>query len=262
MKTFSQDWWDFKDKRILITGASKGLGWVCANILAGLGGRLVCSGRNKKNLEELKESFSSPDRHMVFSGDLVDPKVIGELVTKGKEFLDRIDIVLHVLGGGYGFRDPLLTWEQLETLHKVNIGVAAEINRLVIPDMIKNKSGYLVHVGSISSQEATASVGYNTVKAALAAYIRSLGRELASSGVIVTGILPGAFYAPGNSWRRLDENKPEVVQKFIQDNLPRNKIAEAEEVVPLILFLASEAASMMAGSCVPIDAGEGKAYTF
>ena len=54
--------------------------------------------------------------------------------------------------------------------------------------------------------------------------------------------------------------EPEVVQKFIKDNLPRNKIAEAEEVVPLILFLASEAASMMSGSCVPIDAGEGKAY--
>ncbi|SVD00127.1 uncharacterized protein METZ01_LOCUS352981, partial [marine metagenome] len=56
-------------------------------------------------------------------------------------------------------------------------------------------------------------------------------------------------------------NKPEVVQKFIQDNLPRKKIAEAEEVVPLILFLASDAASMMSGSCVSIDAGEGKAYS-
>jgi 3-oxoacyl-[acyl-carrier protein] reductase len=257
MKTFPQG---FKDKRILITGASKGLGWICANVLAGLGARLVCSGRNEESLEELKESFSSPGQHMVFAGDLVDPEIVGELVAKGREFLGGIEIVLHVLGGGYGFRDPLLTWGQLDTLHKVNIGVAAEINRLIVPEMIKNKSGYLVHVGSISSQEATASVGYNTVKASLAAYVRSLGRELASSGVVVTGVLPGAFYAPGNSWRRLEENKPEVVQKFIQDNLPRNKIAEAEEIVPLILFLASEGASMMAGSCVPIDAGEGKAY--
>lgn len=260
MKKLPQDWQDFKDKRILITGASKGLGWVCANILAGLGARLVCSGRNKESLKELKASFSSPGDHMVFAGDLVDPQVIGELVAKSKEFLGEIEIVLHVVGGGYGFRDPLLTWEQLETLHKVNIGVAAEINRLVVPEMVEKKSGYLVHVGSISSQEATASVGYNTVKASLAAYVRSLGRELASAGIIVTGVLPGAFYAPGNSWRRLEGNKPEVVQKFIEDNLPRKKIAEAEEIVPLILFLASGAASMMSGSCVPIDAGEGKAY--
>ena len=260
MNKFTQDWLNFKDRKVLITGASKGLGWVCANVLAGLGARLVCSGRNKESLDELKASFPCPDHHMVFAGDLVNPEVVGELVSKGVEFLGGVEVVIHVLGGGYGFRDPLLAWEQLDTLHKVNIGVAAEINRLVVPEMIEKKSGYVVHVGSISSQEATASVGYNTVKASLAAYVRSLGRELVLDGVIVTGVLPGAFYAPGNSWRRLEQNKPEVVQKFIQDNLPRNKIAEAEEVVPLILFLASEAASMMSGSCVPIDAGEGKAY--
>jgi len=250
----------FLDKGILVTGASKGLGYVCSQELAKRGARLVCSGRNKEALEKLRQSLPIPEKHMVFAGDLVDPKVIGELVAKGKEFLGGIEIVLHVLGGGYGFRDPLLTWEQLDTLHKVNIGVAAEINRLVVPRMIKNKSGYLVHVGSIASGEATGSVGYNTIKASLAGYVRSLGRELASSGVVVTGVLPGAFYAPGNSWRRLEESKPEVVKKFIQDNLPRNRIAETEEVIPLILFLASKGASMMAGSCVPIDAGEGKAY--
>jgi 3-oxoacyl-[acyl-carrier protein] reductase len=256
-----QNWWNFKDKRILVTGASKGLGWVCANVLADLDARLVCSGRNTGSLEKLKESFPNPDKHLVFAGDLMDPKVISELISKSEAFLGGIDIVLHVLGGGYGFRDPLLTWEQLDTLHKVNIGIAAEINRWIVPGMIEQKSGYLVHVGSIASGEATGSVGYNTVKASLAGYVRSLGRELASSGVVVTGLLPGAFYAPGNSWRRLEENKPEVVKKFIQENLPRNKIAEAEEVVPLVLFLASEAASMMSGSCVPIDAGEGKAYS-
>jgi 3-oxoacyl-[acyl-carrier protein] reductase len=250
----------FKDKRILITGASKGLGWVCAQELAKQGARLVFSGRNKEKLAELKASLLNPDMHMVFFGDLVDPKVISELVSKSEAFLGGIDIVLHVLGGGYGFRDPLLTWDQLDTLHKVNIGVAAEINRWIVPGMIEQKSGNLVHVGSIASAEATGSVGYNTIKASLAGYVRSLGRELAPSGVVVTGVLPGAFYAPGNSWRRLEENKPEVVQNFIKENLPRKKIAEAEEVVPLILFLASEAASMMSGSCVPIDAGEGKAY--
>jgi 3-oxoacyl-[acyl-carrier protein] reductase len=250
----------FKDKRVLITGASKGLGSVCAEELAKLGARLVCSGRNQDKLKELKATFPNPDKHMVFPGDLVDPRVIQQMVLAGKEFLGGFDILLHVLGGGYGFRDPLLTWEQLDTLHKVNIGVAAEINRLVVPDMVKAQSGYIVHVCSISSQEATGSVGYNTVKASLAGYVRSLGRELAPTGVVVTGVMPGAFYAPGNSWRRLEENNPQVVADFVEANLPRKKIAGANEVVPLILFLTTEAASMMSGSCVPIDAGEGKAY--
>jgi 3-oxoacyl-[acyl-carrier protein] reductase len=251
---------EFQDKNILITGASKGLGYFCAQAFEKQGARLVMAARSLDKLEKLKVSFSDPAKHLVFADDLVEQKNIENLVSKGLEHSGEFDIVLHVLGGGYGFRDPLLTWEQLETLYRVNVGVAAEINRLVAPEMVKKKAGRLVHVGSIASQEATASVGYNTVKSALAAYVRSLGRELAESGVVVTGILPGAFYAPENSWRRLEANKPEVVREFIEKNLPRKRIADADEVLPLIYFLAGGAASMMSGCCVPIDAGEGKSY--
>ena len=59
----------------------------------------------------------------------------------------------------------------------------------------------------------------------------------------------------------LDSQKPEVVQQFIDERLPRKKIAEADELIPLIALLAGQGASMMAGSCVPIDAGEGIAYS-
>jgi 3-oxoacyl-[acyl-carrier protein] reductase len=251
---------EFQGKNILITGASKGLGYVCAKAFEGTGARLVITARSSDKLEKLRNSFSDPSKHLVFEGDLAYPKNIEALVNKGLEHTGGFDIVLHVLGGGYGFRDPLLTWDQLETLHKVNVGVAAEINRLVAPEMVAKRSGRLVHVGSIASQEATASVGYNTVKSALAAYVRSLGRELAESGVVVSGILPGAFNAPENSWRRLEINKPEVVKEFTEKNLPRKRIADADEVLPLVFFLASESASMMSGCCVPIDAGEGKSY--
>jgi 3-oxoacyl-[acyl-carrier protein] reductase len=220
----------------------------------------VIAGRNTEKLEKLRQAFSDPDSHKIFAGDLTAPEICQDLVSQVIEFLGGLDVIIHVAGGGYGFRDPLLTWNQLNTLFQINIASAAEINRFAIPEMVKQQSGYVVHVGSVASQEATASVGYNTAKSALAAYVRSLGRELASSGVIITGILPGAFYAPENSWRRLEANKPEVVQEFIKENLPRKKIGEAKEIIPLILFLASDSASMMSGSCVPIDAGEGKAY--
>jgi 3-oxoacyl-[acyl-carrier protein] reductase len=251
---------EFQDKSILITGASRGLGYVCAQEFEKQGARLVMVARSLSKLEQLKSTFSNPAKHLVFSADLVNCDSIQVLVKKGLEHSGGFDIVLHILGGGYGFRDPLITWDQLETLHRVNIGVAAEINRLIVPDMVKKNNGRLVHVGSIASQEATASVGYNTVKAALAAYVRSLGRELAESGVVVSGILPGAFYAPENSWERLKASKPEVVKEFIEKNLPRKRIAAVDEIMPLIFFLAGETASMMSGCCVPIDAGEGKSY--
>ena len=251
---------EFKDKSIMITGASRGLGLVCARSFEKQGARLVLAARSLDKLEQLKDSFSDPSKHLVFAGDLSGQKNIENLVNKGFEHTGGFDIILHVLGGGYGFRDPLITWKQLDTLYKINVGVAAEINRLIVPGMVEKKYGRLVHVGSIASQEATASVGYNTVKSALAAYIRSLGRELAASRVVVSGILPGAFYAPENSWERLKATKPEVVKEFIEKNLPRKRIADVDELLPLIFFLAGKAASMMSGCCVPIDAGEGKSY--
>ena len=126
--------------------------------------------------------------------------------------------------------------------------------------MMERRSGNLVHVGSIASIEGVGSVGYNTVKAALAAYVRSLGRELSRCNVIATGILPGGFISPGNAMGRLQEGNPEAYETFIQDRLPRQVMGEAEELIPMLLLLCSEGASMMGGCLVPIDAGEGRTY--
>lgn len=250
-----------KDKKILITGASRGLGVVCAKALAGQEARLVLVARTKNRLKEVRLSCKNPMKHLSIDCDLTDGKQIEEAVKEAKKFLGGIDAVLHVLGGGLGLRDPLLGLDDLIKLFTFNIGAAAEINRIIIPGMIKKGSGNLVHVASIASSEATGSVGYNTAKAALAAYVRTLGREVAGSGVIVTGILPGGFYAPGNSWERLKDKKPEVVKKFIRERLPRGFLGKAEELIPMILLLCSDEASMMGGCLVPIDAGEGRAYS-
>ena len=251
---------DFAGKRIFITGASKGLGAVCFQEFAKRGARLAISGRTQENLEQLIEESKDPGSHIAIPSDLSEESSVHEFVRKGLEFLGCVDIILHALGGGYGFSDPLLSWKQIELLYKINLSAAAEINRLTIPKMIENHSGTIIHVGSIASQEAVGSVGYNTVKAALAAYVRSLGREMASSGIIVTGILPGGFTAPGNAMIRLQENKPEVYESFINERLPRKKMGSVTEIIPLICLLASDAGSMMSGCCVPIDAGEGTAY--
>lgn len=251
---------NLENKKILITGASKGLGSVCAKALADHNACLVLMARSEEKLEEVRSSCKNPEKHSSIALDLTDAKELHEGVRRAREFLGEIDVILHVVGGGLGLRDPLLGSEDILKLFTLNVAVAAEINRVLVPDMMKRKSGNIVHVASIASSEATASVGYNTVKAALAAYVRSLGREIAGSGVVVTGILPGGFYAPGNSWERLKTEKPEVVEKYIKERLPRGFLGNAEELIPIILLLCSDAASMMGGCLVPVDAGEGTSY--
>jgi 3-oxoacyl-[acyl-carrier protein] reductase len=249
-----------KNKKILITGASRGLGEVIARALADQEAILVLMARSKNKLQEIKDSLKHPEKHSIIVVDLTDTKALHQAVDQAVKFLEVVDVVLHVAGGGLGLRDPLLSSEELFRLFNINIGAAVEINKIIVPQMIQRKSGNLVHVCSIASSEASGSVGYNTVKAALAAYVRTLGRELAGSDIVATGILPGGFYAPRNSWERLKEKNPAVVKQFIEERLPRGFLGLGEELIPMIQLLCSDDASMMAGCLVPIDAGEGKTY--
>jgi 3-oxoacyl-[acyl-carrier protein] reductase len=150
--------------------------------------------------------------------------------------------------------------EDLKKLFQVNLGAAIEINRLAIKHRNKNHFLKLIHVGSIASYEAVASVGYNIVKSALAAYVRSLGRELYKNKVLVTGIMPGGFIAPGNAMERFKKKNLKEYKNFIKTRLPRGIMGSADEILPILLFLCSNHSSMMGGCMVPIDGGEGKSY--
>ena len=248
------------NKRILITGASKGLGAVAAQTFAEHGARIVLISRSQDKLEAVRLSCKNPERHLSIPVDLLEMKQIQPAVLRAKDFLGGIDVVLHAAGGGLGLKDDLLMHGDFSNLFALNLGAAAEINRLVAPEMKERRSGNLVHVGSIASSEGVGSVGYNTVKAALAAYVRSLGRELNRFNVIATGILPGGFIAPENAMARLQKTNPEAYIRFIEERLPRKVMGEAKEIIPMLFLLCSEGASMMGGCLVPIDAGEGRAY--
>ena len=218
--------------KTLITGASRGLGKAAVEAFLEMGHEVIPITRNEMDFTRLTARWTVPE----------------------------VDVVIHCAGGGLGLKGPYIPARELYELFMVNLGGAAEINRIVAPTMQAKGSGYIIHVCSIASGEAIGSVGYNTVKAALAAYVRSLGRELAPYGVVVSGIAPGAFQCPGNAMERLESTSPEAYREFIEKRLPRGRMGTAEEIIPLLKFLCSEGASMMGGCVVPIDAGEGHYY--
>ncbi len=251
---------EFLGKRIIVTGASRGLGAMACEALAKRGAKIAMLSRSKKEMDKLKSRLKNPSSHISIKIDLLKNNAIKLAIKKAKKFLKQIDIVLHVAGGGFGLKENLIKDKDLKTLLQVNLGAAAEINRLVVSGKIKSQSLKLVHVGSIASNEAVASVGYNVSKSALSAYVKSLGRKLYKNNVIVTGILPGGFIAPGNAMERLKKKNIKDYIKFIKTRLPRGLMGNVNEVLPMLLFLCSRHSSMMGGCLVPMDAGEGKAY--
>ena len=221
------------NRKILITGANRGLGLVACESFAKDGWEVFPFTR--KELDFLK-------------------------LDGWNAVLPQVDVVLHCAGGGLGLRGPYLTAQAMYELFMLNLGGALEINRIAVPWMQTAGYGRVIHVCSIASGEAVGSVGYNTIKAALGAYVRSLGRELAPYGVVVTGISPGAFQTPDNAMARLQTTNAGAYEDFLRNRLPRGYMGKAEELIPLLKYLASPEASMMGGCVVPIDAGEGHYY--
>jgi len=251
---------EFINKKIIVTGASKGLGAETCKALALRGARIALFARSKLKMNKLKKIMKNPSNHTAIQVDLLNLKSLGLAVKKATKFLKEIDIVIHVAGGGYGLKDSLIKNSDLNTLFQINLGAAVEINKLVVEQKKKSKNLTIIHVGSIASNEAVGSVGYNVAKSALAAYVRSLGRELSYKKVLVTGILPGGFIAKENAMERLKKKNLVIYKKFIKNRLPRGVMGKAEEVIPMLLFLCSKHSRMMGGCLIPMDAGEGRSY--
>src|SRR3989344_1249527 len=117
-------------KGVIITGASKGLGAVCARALAKEGASLVLISRSPEKLEEVRKSCENPDKHISISVDLYQRDQLEFAILKAQEFLGNVDVVLHVIGGGLGLHDPFISSEGLDKLLILNLKIPVEINKI------------------------------------------------------------------------------------------------------------------------------------
>ena len=240
------------NKKILITGATKGLGLECVKFYLKKNYKIIATGRNDKYLKNFSNKI------IFIKGDFLKKKDRNNFYKRINK-IKNIDAVIHCMGGGLGYRDPLIKLENFIDLFMLNLGVASEINSKIIGNL-NPKSSYIVHIGSTASSEAIGSVGYNSIKATIVAYVKSLAISLIEKKIYVSCILPGAFIAPGNAFERLKLNNKKIFLEFKNKRLPRKKIAKASELMPILNILTSNKGEMLAGSSITIDAGETKSY--
>lgn len=250
---------EFLNKRILITGASKGLGKAAAIAFEKKGANLAIVARDEKKIDFLKKSFVDSKKHIFFKLDLLDSKNIKILTNNILDQWSKIDVILHCIGGSFGLNETLMNWDDFAKSLKGNIGIASEINKYIVPIMKTQGYGNIIHVGSVVGYETTASIPYSTAKAALSGYIRSLGKKLIGDGIIVAGILPGSFYGDDNSMFRYEYYKPEEYSKFVK-SLPQKRIPRANEFLPMIFLLSNPESKVLSGSLITMDGSQGNAY--
>lgn len=94
---------------------------------------------------------------------------------------------------------------------------------------------------------------YNASKAAVISLSKSLARELAPHNILVNSVAPGSTLFPGGSWDKRQRENPSQMAQFVKDELPLGRFGRPEEVAAVVVFLASQKASLVTGACVTVD---------
>ena len=250
---------ELKGKIALVTGGTKGIGKVIANKLSEAGAKIIVTAR--ANAED-----ANPE-HYFIAGDLSKSDNVAKAVNEINEKFGRVDILVNNMGAntspGGGF--SALTDEHWDHELQLNLLAAVRLDRGLLPKMLEQKSGVIIHVSSTSGMmpiwEAT--MAYSTAKAALNAYSKTLAGEVASQGVRVVTVSPGVTKTPAMTSfiedlaKKSDITVDEMAKNLLQrlGGIPMGRMAEPEETAELVRFLVSPRASFITGANYVIDGG-------
>jgi NAD(P)-dependent dehydrogenase (short-subunit alcohol dehydrogenase family) len=168
---------------------------------------------------------------------------------------DPFEIVVHNIGGTLRVKDPLSSSAEWEQVWRFNAGIAIEINNLVIPPMVKQGWGRIVHVSSNAAESARGSTPYAAAKAFLNTYVRGVGRSFAPTGLVLSAVMPGAFETEGGHWGKIRQDNPSMLDDFLSHYQAIGRLGTAEEITSFLLFLASRQATFATAAIIPVDGG-------
>ena len=250
-----------KGKVALVTGGSRGLGRQAALSLAREGVDVGICGRTSETLGAAVEEIRGLGVASVgVVGDVSELSSVQGLHEQAVEALGPVDILVNNVGGSRSRSDILGTsLEDLVGTFDLNLFGGYQLMKLVIPHMQERRWGRIINISSIWGREHGGNISYMSAKAGLIAATKHAAVTLAKDGILVNSIAPGSISHPGGAWERFQESNPgEVVQSFVEHNLPMGRFGWPEPVGDLVAFLASERASLITGACIVVDGGQSK----
>lgn len=239
---------DFSSQRILITGASSGIGRQTAIDLASLGASLIVVGRNVQKLEETISLCKSQTTIQMLAKDVTDADFTQELVQLINEPLTGV-----VLNAGAVKVMPIafLKKEDIDEFFEINVKSNITLMQVLLRKKKIHKSGSVVVISSISTKKPTVGNAlYNATKGALSSFAQSLALEAAPNKIRVNTILPGFI-----DTAILGHERTEVEIKKHVAQYPLGRFGQPKDVSNLICFLMSDDSQWITGSEIVIDGG-------
>jgi 3-oxoacyl-[acyl-carrier protein] reductase len=245
-----------RGKHVLVVGASRGIGKAIALAYAAEGGRVTGIAQDENALKSAFAAMGPPAAgHAYYVADLMTD---GKPTAVAATLLDErgpVDIVVHNVGGPLEVRDPLAPATQWRRVWQFNVGIAIEMNALLVPRMIERRWGRVIHISSISARMLRGCPAYASAKAYVNAYTTTLGRALAATGVVVSALMPGAVAFPDSYWDLRGKREPEVLHDFLRHHQAVGRMGTPEEIASFALFMGSELVTFSQAALIPVDGG-------
>lgn len=243
-------------KRVLVTGAAKGIGRAVAGQFAAEGAGLVLLDVDGPGLESAAAELAATGARVeTVVGSVADVATCEAAAERARSVLGGLDVLAHIAGvQRYGTVETT-SHELWAEVIAVNLTGAFNISKAAMP-LLRESRGSVVHMTSVQGMASqTGVVAYSTAKHGLVGLVHAMAVDAAPYGVRVNGVAPGSVATPMLREAVASADDPEALWQVINDMHPLGRSATPEEVAQLVSFLASERASFITGEIVRIDGG-------
>ena len=238
----------FAGRTAIVTGGASGLGCESAKRIVAEGGRVILWDIDAEAIEEARR-LTGAEQAMVI--DVADRAAVAEAAAESRERLGRVDILVASAGitGATGpvHEFPVESWLRVMD---VNLSGLFYCCREVVPFMLANGYGRIVNVASVAGKEGNPNASaYSASKAGVIGFTKSLGKELATRGVIVNCLTPATFESP------ILKQIPQTQVDYMRSRIPMGRLGEVEESAAMVCFMASEECSFTTAATFDTSGG-------
>jgi len=238
---------NFKNKKILITGASGGIGSELVKKFEALGGDVLGTGTKTEKLDLLKKKFSNIK---VKKFDISDHSRIEEFIENVSLELGGLDILINNAGVNVDNLSLRMKDEEWKKVIDINLTSTFLLSKYAIKKMLKNKFGRIVNITSVVGH--TGNLGqsnYSASKAGIIGMSKSLAIEYAKKNITVNCVSPGFIVSD------MTMNIADKVKLYLTSRIPMGKLGTGEDVSNCVAFLSSEQASYVTGETIHVNGG-------
>ena len=237
----------FKNKKILITGATGGIGNSLIDKFVSLDGTVLATGTNEQKLNDLKKKFPKVE---ILKFDISEHLKIEEFIESASSKINGIDILINNAGITIDNLSLRMKNEEWQKVIDINLSSSFYMCKYAIKKMLKNKYGRIINITSVVGHTGNlGQTNYSASKAGLVAMSKSLAIEYAKKNITINCVSPGFIQS------KMTDKIVESIKAVLTSRIPMSKLGTGEDVSNTVAFLSSDAASYITGETIHVNGG-------